>query len=476
MCDYISPQNYHCPRDAPSEYISESDQKRYKFCCFHLPISHPRKPSADDFITLIKRLIEEKDGDWFGFIFPKRTRLDNLNIDFKLLLSHAEFNNIYISNTKFTKVVQCEKVVFNDYVYLNADFIESANFSRSTFNGLTIIDGTFNSTSRFSGCIFKGRTIFRAKFKESVDFNTSVFHDAVEFRGTAKHFLKAKTNINFQVTANINKPNNIDNEGGIQIKTRQKNKNNAVAGSADSKTEINYVFHSEAHFQDVDFRRPERTKFINVNLSKAMLGGTDFRGVHFSGVNWWQDSLSRQGLYDEVWMNEQDKSFIERNIPQTEASYRNLRIALEENRDYVPAMDFYIGEMELRRRQKNLLKRNIFSIEAFYKTLSEYSGNPFRAIWIFILLVILHQSLTLFNLYYSDNLIVNFSFPQILSDLFFNGINKFFESLKILTVITRVSSNELIGWQSNLNVIFRIIGPVQITLIALAIRARIKRQ
>lgn len=159
-------------------------------------------------------------------------------------------------------------------------------------------------------------------------------------------------------------------------------------------------------------------------------------------------------------------------LPELERQYRDIRVALEDSKDYRSATGFYVGEMEARRRQMNILRRYSFSVEALYKLLSHYSSNPTRAIGVFLLFTSLHALIT-WRLLAQTNADRLDQLKQLCTGA--DCVRAYFtNSLNVLTVRRR-DFIDLGGWHDTLDTIFSIIGPIQIALIALALRTMVKR-
>lgn len=249
----------------------------------------------------------------------------------------------------------------------------------------------------------------------------------------------------------------------------------------DNSVITRWLFDSETVMTEVEFRRPESTKFIGVDMSKVSLTGTDVSGVHFYDVKFFQPALKRQGLYDEILLlNNPDFNYRSYMLPRVESEYRNVRVALENNKNFSAATDFYVGEMEMRRLQMLFPRRYLFSIEAIYHALSNFGASPVRAIRIFIWLVLLHALLTM-----AFAIDPNEAYNKVLDEKVLNPlVNNTFNTLIIYFVnsfqILTLQRGDIIldlGSFSNhiIDTVFRVLGPIQVALIVLAMRVKIKR-
>ncbi|MBA3018691.1 MAG: hypothetical protein KJ550_09660 [Proteobacteria bacterium] len=288
--------------------------------------------------------------------------------------------------------------------------------------------------ANFSQSDFHGRTSFGGSFDDKASFNSCIFRDSITFRG------------GLDITFNT------------------------------GSTEERRLFNKKVEMQDVNFLRPDRVKFVGTDMSWLLLVGTDLKGVHLYDTKWFQQKLKRNGLYDEVFALKQSDNYRNYIIPQIESGYRNVRVALEENKDYSFASDFYIGEIEIRRKRKHIIKKHFLSIEAFYNALSLYGTSPIQAARMFLWFFLLHFLISFFLYQASSNhpMFDFYSFESLKT--VFNEVSPYgINSLKILTLqrFGNFIENGLL--QSLIDTIFRIIGPIQIALLVMALRNKIKR-
>ncbi len=215
----------------------------------------------------------------------------------------------------------------------------------------------------------------------------------------------------------------------------------------------------------VVFRKPEIVKFLWVNLSKASVVETNFRRVQFIDVAWWQPVLQREGIYDEIALASKDKDALIDRGRQVESAYRNIRLSLEENKEYLATNDFYIGEMDSRlKRRKSWLARN-FCIEKLYRVLSVYGTSPARAVFAFFSILSVHVFITV-------ALTPEQSHPIWIKDMISDYLA---HSIQVMTLQKPSGFLCLSDSQKIIDSWFRVIGPVQLAVIALALRNSIRR-
>ena len=202
-------------------------------------------------------------------------------------------------------------------------------------------------------------------------------------------------------------------------------------------------------------------------MSHVYVRGTNFRGSRFLAVNWYQSELGRDGLYDELLIkNTADAHFRQKNLSILEDSYRNIRAALEENLRYSAAADFYVGEMEARRSQLNLLERHFFSIPAWYQAVSNYGTNVLRAFKFLIYFLALHWAISIWiniNFEIHDG---KFALQMLQRSLGLLSFQKFDDGSDVIV--------DLYG-QKWADISLKIVGIAQLTMLIFAFRSRIKR-
>ena len=202
-----------------------------------------------------------------------------------------------------------------------------------------------------------------------------------------------------------------------------------------------------------------------------MFIGTDLIGAQFYDVVWPKFKDGRLGLYDEIHLTaSSDKSYRTRSLSKLEAAYRNCRRALENNHDYSTATDFYVGEMGVRRkrREKGQLGRNI--IEDVYRILSNYGASPSRAMFVLLALAAAHFVINQILICNSAEFTCSWV-PSI-----HNFLDQAAGSLRVITLQRFLSdpASEIPG-QLLLDSIFAGLAPIQIALVVLAFRSRIRR-
>lgn len=375
--------------------------------------------------------------DFTRFVFPKEfTLFNDIHFKKKVCFNNAKFYGVWFYST-----------TFDDYVSFNgAEFFGHANFSNSTFNGDVYFDYSkfrnsvlfdktkFNKKASFDRSIFKSlktnEETFNASFIEA-EFNHVSFSDT-NFETTDANFLHAKFNdktIFYMTTFNQKVRFSNVNFFGETLFTSVKFGINSTIAMFDKIT-----FHNKCEFNDIDL---SNTCFLNSNVSE----------VEFFNVTWKKENNRNITIAEK---------FAEIGVGYTAVSqlYSRLRMSYEKKYMFVEAGDFFIGEMEMRRknvttnnkrlRQITLWYKMNFCFLGIYKHLNDYGENYRRPIFFGTVLILSYPILIYlyFNDIYKDSLINNVYnlYPSDLRD----SIASFFQ-IGSRYVIERILSVPILG-------------------------------
>lgn len=496
VCKYTAPDDQACGRPM----VGTGDLGNY--CVFHRHHEQmviARTQLQVNFMKELQIEIDSKNGNWRGFSFPPEFRLPNV-IDFQINAKFSRFNNLKLEQTTFQ-----EECNFSDSRFLGETLFKNCNFNKNTElvksiyeDKVEFLNAHFECVTSFYESEFLGRALFRVNFSESVNFNNSIFKDAVIFQGWRSYTLNAssgvialsglhatisQSNQNFKqkvlqrikqirqvflqkiktlieaIVKSIKKINTSLASGVDKIKRRFSTKREGVDDFL--------VFEKEGQFSNVIFYKPDQLVFNNVNMSKVYLAGTNFRGSRFLGVNWYQPKLKRNGLHEELFIRGSgDANFMQKQFPQLEESYRNIRATLEDNLNYQAAADFYVGEMDAQCSQLNIFQRHFFSVVAWYKAVSNYGTSVFTALRILLWVILLHWALSMY---------LNFNYE--LHD--FQYVLRLFQrSLTQFTIQNIYESSYYVAEafsQKWADIGLKLLGISQLAMLIFAFRSRIKR-
>ena len=514
QCNHINPDDSKCILVTKNE-----------FCAFHTKLDSKGRVSDRRFLALIRRLINNNHTDFRGFIFPRKFCVRDFTIPWSIDVSYASFHVLSIERLAFEAEVKCVNAEFSQPVIINNCRFSRASFTRSIFQDATEIrnafvsnelnldyckfmgrfeiSGSIEGNAVFSNSFFNARTIFSMQRIHSVSGsavltvaasamatsgiggNRSVWQKIIENFYYFFHLIKSTyARVTNKTISTLNK---------LRVKTKRfivenyKNVRNRFAYKQDGVYE-KHLFTGSANLSYIIFEKPKLVLFRSVDLRRCSFEATDLRGVHFLDCDWFQPELGRNGINAEHANDSSDFHARRLFLPRIESTCRNIRHALEENKDYILANDFFVGEMEAKRKQLGFFKRTIFSVLAWYKAISEYGTSPglcFR----FIMYTAIIHSLILY--YFADGIkhagfhgsnkvdfLLLASAVKYELDVYFDF---FIYSLQTMTLqrdkIFDLASvfNDVPGFVRVLNFSVSILGPFLGVLLGLCIRTKIKR-
>lgn len=469
------------------------------YCSLHF--GHDCKPTEEPppnphFAKEFEAVLHANDGNWRGFVFPAGVRLPT-EIPFEVDARGSRLSSFEQEGVVFKEPVNFSDAIFHGGLALRRVVFEHVvTFDRCRFQGpVDLLNVHCDKNASFYRSDFANRTILRVNFRGPVNFNESIFREGVTFAGWRSVNVRATgiacatafgtpailpgarnrtigESIRHRavqawrlMSLCINTALEIVSDTVEKI-ARQVRMIRRRYAKTDPDTEIYKMFEVEGHIEDVVFLRADKTLFSQVDLSKVHFRGTNLRGARFLGVTWRQPDSKRNGLYDETFLKlSNDGSFRHVSLPVLEETCRNARVALEENRSFNLASDFYIGEMEAVRAQLPFWSRHLFSVPALYGSVSRYGTNVWVAFRMFFLLYSLHLVSTI----YIESLSGTVPDARQISD----GALRSFKVLLFQTYA--IYEPSVSAAQSWLDLVFRVLGPIQIAMLALAFRSRIKR-
>jgi uncharacterized protein YjbI with pentapeptide repeats len=508
-------------------------------CIFHSSLT-TKLINGNRFWWRLKRLALKGDGDWRGFIFPT-INLERITCPVFVTATRANFKGITLNQVDFEKGVDISNSKVNGIISLQTcTFKESLSFKEISFpnkfkfgsvvvnKGVVASDSVFNDDFRVSGTFYKMANFNQCHFEKKAEFvqtktitvtlasitaSGSVMSGTVKLSNNNNETLSQKLIRKWLATWKALVKCYSSFVEWVVVKSRKvwkglsewsKNKfthyRQRLPHKREGVTKF-MLFDEKVILDNMTFTEPKKVLFKGVNLKHATFGGTDLRGVTFIGNDWYQPKLKRNGLKEELRYlglnNYYDKK---ESLPNVESTYRNIRFSLEEYKDFSLANDFFVGEMEARRRQLAWYKRWLLSVPAIYKFISCYGTNPVRCGVFFLVAVLSH---VLIISYLANTAIytgLNVLMAGI-SGLEFDGINQWYSTMagktnsyigegrfmdsftySIQTMTLQKEKVELLSSESSklpsvsfVNAMFTLIGPILIGLLALTVRTRIKR-
>ncbi len=382
----------------------------------------------------------------------------------------------FAQSASFWGATFTEEAAFTDAALAAADFRQTrwlgeARFVGSRFAEIaefeydSVYKGGFRGAATFFEAVFGGKTYFGAnRFAGGVDFARAQFADVALFSSLA--LLSGK-------------PAEAEAAGG-STPAMERQESPEAAAEVGEERESPALPGPTAEpppklcFEDVFFERPERVRFDSFDLRRTSFAGTNLRQVRFHDVKWPRRRGSRAVVYDEIRPNPADPEAIR-------LLYRDLKASLEDARDWVVAGDFYYGEMEIRREEDYLKpleerprggrawlkrwQRRYFSPYALYWLAGGYGERPLRALGFFGLLVLVFGALFHQQIFLLDGQVLEPpSWPASLG-----------HSLRVLTLQRSFYIEPSSNWAHRLTLLGSILGPVQLGVLAIALRRRFRR-
>jgi len=343
-------------------------------CIFHFWSDEQLASTANaamraQFARELERLIEAGDGQWEGFVFPERWIRSGTRFGFDVDARRARFADVELTDVEFAQKADFSSADFRGSTTLTeVRFLDEASFAHGHFGGpLELQRVRFLRSTSFHRANFGDSVLFRAYCAAHASFAEASFARSVNFNGwrnitmhaeagtlgvtalgvgiqlssggaTSTHGrLRRVLYASARVAANcfkrctravghtVTKLITVFREAVSRLRHRYRR--------SSPDTAVFMVFGGEVEFTSVNFLSPSLVGFSDVDLSKAYLRGTNFRGARFLNINWWQPRLRRNGLYDDLFIaRSTDGAFRWRYLPVLEETYRNVRVALEDSR------------------------------------------------------------------------------------------------------------------------------------------------
>lgn len=218
------------------------------------------------------------------------------------------------------------------------------------------------------------------------------------------------------------------------------------------------------------------------NLINSGFKATNISEINFIDNTWKQVSQRHIELIDQkIAQSKISLDYIRGpyggvSLNECAEIYTQLKKNFEAKGNYIDAGNFHYGEMEMRR----LSSKSKFSIYLFYKILSDYGESPKRAFnvftFVFTILVLFHLN----QGFYVDSSHVQYKLDLSQRATSFPSFNDIASSIKLtFGHLTLRILNTIRPFDSFTNSIVwtfeSIFGPLQIGLIALSIRRKVRR-
>ena len=418
----------------------ENQGKRY--CVLHLP-QGSKGPAR--FTEVIEQKFKNKDFDFRGVYFPS-------------IPGTLEEPRGFFYNATFE-----EEADFTDATFQE----KSAYFSEPTFKkSATFYNATFKGGAFFDRCVFEGDANFNsASFKKRANFYNATFEDRARFYMATFEEEAYFAYATFKETAWF-----------YDATFRE----GAIFWSLQTSSP-----HTRLSFRAAVIDKAERFSFHSTNLRPSWFLDVDAQKFDFSDVEWFRlpngkkltlkkeieflDGLRRTPGYERLSPRS--------NLRRLQRACRQLMNNAEENRDYATANEFHYWSMELLRKEG---WRRLGLIGTLYLILSGYGERPRRAflvlveMWILFAILYMvwgHKDLQVDLLQVAVQALSGADIRQGLDQAW----NALVYSLAAIARLNPEPKPSGPGLFQLLVTAEGLLGPLQIALLALAIRRKVMR-
>ncbi len=318
-----------------------------------------------------------------------------------VIFSQAQFGlNVNFSQAEFDKSASFQQTMFGDDAYFShTQFSNSASFLKAQFGGgANFSDTRFVRDTSFEETRFGNRATFsRTDFGDSVSFLKTIFGREVYFN-EAKFGDKA-----YFYETSIGSRSKFSN---AQFKRE------LILAKI---TSLGAKVDDAIDFTNVTFEEPQHVRIQGVDLRSFAMLKTNIQEVTFLDCIWRKTNNRQFAVFDEVYQkkmkNHSEDFMVKPTLGEIEQLYLRLQANFEINKYALGAGDFYIGAMEMRRRQIaeggrtswRWLRQNFLSLEAWYRYVSLYGQRWART------LLWMQFAIILFAMFF---LISGFDYPK----------------------------------------------------------------
>jgi uncharacterized protein YjbI with pentapeptide repeats len=460
------------------------------YCVLHMPTLNK---DHSEFNRIIEDRLNSNFCDYSAIYFP--TPLVRNKVNFKLPLNfiHATFLSYIDILGGHIPYVYFDYATFYDSVrFYSINFSGAATFSYSLFKNRASFTGSDFQVSNFDHATFEKNTEFNGwvKFHKDVDFSHAKFFGKTDF-STCNFLMSAKFNDVEFLTDDIVSFNNADFQKDIVFD------NALINGYLNFKgSEHRRVFgeNSSLSFQNVRVKKSNQISFHTVFLSPNWFINTDSREFVFTNISWNNfDNQFKSVIKESEVLKTRSRDNFNISNPNRllQITYRHLADNAENNNRFEEASKFRRMAFETERleRKKKILswwtekhscKEVIFNFgewvknipfDLFYWGYRWSSGYGESRVWaIFILFSIIIISAILYSTSFCQFPVPN----NPLKTRSLEFIEAIAYSLRVM-VLQRPEPFPINTFGKALLAIESVIAPLQLALLALAIRRKFMR-
>lgn len=431
-CSYKT--TYYDPSQGKQDIFKcKNEALKSNYCKFH-DKHYFNETTSNELIELIKEQFKNGNGKCVGYRIPtinlKTIELPNcVYFNKALFLGQVDFSKkINSSIMIFNECIFCEEVNFSNSLNLqkiyctHAKFLKNVMFTSAIFKDEINFESTeFKGVTNFQSTVFNKKVILQKTEFQYLDFDLSIFEESVDFYKTkfnrSASFWKVKFLSNTIFTSSTFFENADFHESEFKnvifqdiIFENGATYENCLFHSCNFK---NIATKNTVIFRNVQFSKPENIT-LNGNLTKFSFLYTDLTRINFGDLIIWNSNSDLQkknkitrSLQKRNDENNHFKILDERlleinhtysTLEAVQGVYRKLRENFDFNLRYDDAGQFFIREMELKRKfyqkrdniETTVIKKkvlHIFSLLGAYYGLSKYGESLLRPTILAILII-----------------------------------------------------------------------------------------
>lgn len=481
------------------DYYSEHEGKQY--CVLHFP----SEGKTESFGKAVKSKLVQKDYNFSAAVFPEGTsNFARFEFDADtsfigaIFVGETDFGGAQFSGemtdfsqAQFSGEAKFRETQFSAEVtgFSNARFSgEVTSFIRARFSsgkGTSFIDAQFGGEgTTFLGAQFSGEvtTFLEAQFGSKVTtFSEAQFgsketdFEEAHFSGKLTDFSKAQFSGKLTDFSKAQFVGEWTSFSGTDFGSAETTFQEATLAKEADFTEAtfrqkvafrgnaaNLVFDSQAwaRFGGSRIEKPELLTFHTVLLHPGWFINADVRKVDFTDVKWYGMPGGPEGTLDEE-IGALTKRNIESPYTLLSQACQRLTANAEENRDYRLANDFYYWSMDALRKAG---WRRLGLIRTMYWALSGYGVRAARAFWV---LLGIWAAFTILYILVPSSPFSGFSVSDFGEAIVY--------SLGAMARLNPEPRPDAPGLFQFLVTVEGLLGPLQIALLALAIRRKVMR-
>jgi len=404
-----------------------------------------------------------KNKNTFRGVFNHHYKNVGLNFQHFVFPIELDYSSIGLEGTQFIEQVSFKDVVFlNKVSFNNCRFLEGVSFMNAKFQEEALFHGAkFNNKGEFTSVVFEDYCDFgEAEFQCEAGFLLSKFFKRVEFFGTV-----------FQNSAEFR--DSIFYDGARFLETKFNGEDALFSFSSflaptyfSSGRDSDPIFEGcELFFEEVTINPSNVLAFKNADFNKAILRGTDMRNVELSGIQW-ANFKERIAVYDEIKLERDDEEII--RYDTLEELYRNLKQNYTDRRDFLKAGYFHYGEKETIRKNPRT-SNSVKSLLFLYRLISGYGERILPASISIIVLFCASVALYMYGgIIQTPAQVDNIGETATTIDYLIYGVETMF-----FMDSGRYQAASHISYITS--IIQKVVSPILLALLALAIRQRLKR-